>query len=148
MKIHGILVLLIASLISACSQVANDEQTSQWKNEIIKTEKAFSEMAVNEGIPKAFLAFAAENAVLKRGNKLIIGRDAIKGHFNGQNLSEAKLEWLPDFVDVSIAGDLGYSYGHYTLTTVDSLGESTDNTGVFHTVWKRQESGEWKFVWD
>ena len=148
MKIHGILVLLIASLISACSQVANDEQTSQWKNEIIKTEKAFSDMAVNEGISKAFLAFAAEDAVLKRGNNLIIGRDAIKDRFNGQNLSEAKLEWIPDFVDVSIAGDLGYTYGHYSLTTVDSLGESVNDSGVFHTVWKRQEKGEWKFVWD
>ena len=148
MKKLGILVLLMAGIMSACSQEANDEQVSEWKDEIIKTEKEFSDMAVREGISKAFLAFAAEDAVLKRGNNLIIGRDAIKDRFTGQNLDGSKLEWMPDFVDVSKAGDLGYSYGHYTLTTVDSLGESTDNTGVFHTVWKRQGSGEWKFVWD
>ena len=120
----------------------------QWKQEIVQAENDFSAMAGEDGIPAAFLAYAAEEAVLKRGNSLVIGREAIKERFARQAQSNAKLEWSPDYVDVSESGDLGYTYGNYTLTSTDSLGIEVESTGIFHTVWKRQANGEWRFVWD
>lgn len=148
MKNWRLLVLLIIVFIQSCSKRPKDELISSWKAEIVQTEKEFSDMAIREGIEKAFLAFAAESAVLKRGNKLVKGLGAIKEYFNEQNVGNAQLEWLPDFVDVAVSGDLGYTYGHYTLTVTDSLGQKTENSGIFHTVWKRQPDGDWRFVWD
>ena len=58
-------------------------------------------MTMREGIEPAFLTFAAEGAVLKRGNNLVNGLDAIKEYFNRQNAGNIQLEWLLDFVDVS-----------------------------------------------
>jgi ketosteroid isomerase-like protein len=60
----------------------------------------------------------------------------------------SSLVWKPDYVDVSKSGDLGYTYGTYNYTSLDSLGNEQSSSGVFHTVWKRQEDSSWKFVSD
>jgi ketosteroid isomerase-like protein len=129
---------------------SNLETIEKWKNEILQTEQDFAELAKKEGIGAAFLKYASEKAVLTRNNTLIAGKTAIKKYF--ENLStESKnvsLIWKPDFVDISNSGDLGYTYGKYIYTFVDKNGDTIKYEGVFHTVWKRQENGEWKFVWD
>lgn len=107
-------------------------------------------MAQKEGIAKAFVAYAAEDAVLLRNNSLIIGIDSLRENFNRQKSQPGKvsLSWKPDFVDVASSGDLGYTYGKYVYTTTDSTGTKNAVEGVFHTVWKRQADGKWKYVWD
>jgi ketosteroid isomerase-like protein len=130
------------------SFLKNDQK--KWIKEISDTELEFSKTASKEGITKAFLAYAADEAVLMRNNSLIIGIKAIEENLNNQSsiTENATLTWKPDFVDVSSSGDLGYTYGKYTYTTKDSLGNLKVKKGIFHTVWKRQADGNWKFVWD
>jgi ketosteroid isomerase-like protein len=139
------IILLLSPLFFACQ--SQEENMELWKQEIVDTEKAFADMAQKEGIPEAFLAFAAEDAVLMRNNTLVIGKEALKKSFQGspENVS---LSWKPDFVDVGTSGDLGYTYGKFVYTLTDSLGKENVMEGVFHTVWKRQADGSWKFVWD
>ena len=114
------------------------------------SEKAFAKMAKEEGIEKAFLTFASDDAVLMRNNCLIIGKDSIRKSFENsiQQNENISLSWEPDFVDVSSSGDLGYTYGKYIYSVTDSIGKETVSKGVFHTVWKRQPDGQWRFVWD
>lgn len=139
------IVLLLSPILFACQ--SQEENLEKWKQEIVETEKEFTAMAQKEGIPLAFLAFAAEDAVLMRNNTLVIGKEALKESFQGspENVS---LSWKPDFVDVAASGDLGYTYGKFVYTLTDSLGNENVMEGVFHTVWKRQADGNWKFVWD
>jgi ketosteroid isomerase-like protein len=127
-----------------------ENSIEKWKKEIIETELAFAQMAQKEGISKAFLTYAAEDAVLMRNNSLIIGMESIRENFNNQKaeLGSVSLTWKPDFVDVSSSGDLGYTYGKYGCTIIESAGIENIDTGIFHTVWKRQPDGKWKFVWD
>ena len=120
-----------------------------WKNEILLAEMDFAQMAADEGIPKAFLYYAAEDAVLMRNNQLFIGKGAIKNNYSSLEKDEnVQLTWKADFVDVSSSGDLGYTYGEYTYTYKDEAGNSQSEKGIFHTVWKRQDNGDWRFVWD
>jgi len=119
-----------------------------YKKEILETEKAFAEMAKIEGLPKAFLAYADEAAVLNRNNTIIKGKPAIKEYFKKQTLREVKLEWTPDFVEVSQSGDLGYTYGKYSFSAKDTSGQKIESEGIFHTVWKKQADGNWRYVWD
>jgi len=122
--------------------------TQAIKNEIISTEKAFEKMASEKGIAEAFYFYADSTAVISRGNQLHQGKEAIKA-FCIENIPEGvTLEWTPTFVDVAMSGDLGYSYGNYTYTVTDSTGNSQSLNGIFHTVWKKQPDGSWKFVWD
>ena len=139
-------VILVLTLVFACESRQDSLET--WKKEIEETEKEFSAMAQQEGIPAAFLAFAADDAVLMRNNALVVGKEAIKESLGAGSGDNASLTWKPDFVDVAASGDLGYTYGKYIYTLTDSAGNKQVQEGIFHTVWKRQEDGSWKFVWD
>ncbi len=141
-------IVVLVLFFSSCSS-DNANEIERWKQEIIETESAFAEMAKKEGIPKAFVNFAADDAAVLRGEDLIVGKDALRASYENRPSSEdVTLAWTPDFVDVSSSGDLGYTYGKYTYTSTDSLGNVQSNEGIFHTVWKRQADGTWKFVWD
>ena len=139
------IILLCVPFFHACT--SREDQLEKYKQEIVDTEKEFSDLARKEGIPAAFLAFAAEDAVLMRNNTLVIGKEALKESFRGSP-KNVSLSWQPDFVDVAESGDLGYTYGKFIYTSTDSLGKKSVQEGVFHTVWKRQADGSWKFVWD
>ena len=111
-KIHSIEISLVISLLLTygCSN-HKKSQINDWKQEIVETERSFCEMAGKEGIPKAFLYYAADSAVLLRSNKLIRGKAAIQTYFNtGASSNNYILTWKPNFVDVSASGDLGYTY--------------------------------------
>jgi len=142
--------ILISILFLTSCKPDKEKQMEQWKTEIRQTEQAFAEMAQKEGIPKAFLTYAADDAVLLRNNQLIKGEQALKAFYSQQTTPSEKvnLTWKPDFVDVSKSGDLGYTYGSYQYTVTDSLGNTKTSEGIFHTVWKRQSDGSWRFVWD
>jgi ketosteroid isomerase-like protein len=141
------LVLSMGVFLLSCQ--TDQKQMEIWKKEITDTEQAFAEMAKKEGIPKAFITFAAEDAVLLRNNNLIKGKNGLKASLEKRFASgNASLTWAPDFVDVSSAGDLGYTYGKYIYSSTDSLGNTQSSEGIFHTVWRRQPDGTWKFVWD
>lgn len=146
-KITCVLFFLI--LFSACTKdekEPSNEIMTAWKQEVLDAEAAFAQMAKEEGMNKAFLAFAADDAVLMRGNQLIIRKTGIAEYMKDQN--SKGLAWSPEFVDVAKSGDLGYTYGYYTFSYEDQEGNPAEANGVFHTVWKRQEDGSWKFVWD
>jgi ketosteroid isomerase-like protein len=146
MNLLSLPLFALLFLLTACTQ--KEESIEKWKKEIAETEKAFTLMAQSDGIAEAFLSFAAEDAVLMRNNTLIRGKEEIKALLQSEESENVSLVWEPDFVDVSASGDLGYTYGKFTYTLTDSLGTENVMEGVFHTVWKRQADGTWKFVWD
>ena len=137
-----IALLIITGSINAA------ESSDKFKDEIIAVEIAFAKMAAKDGLKKAFLYFAADGAVLTRNSKLIKGKVAIAKYFDNNPADFKKFEWLPDFVEVSISGDLGYTYGPYEYEILDKDAKLQKGNGIFHTVWKRQKNGEWKYVWD
>jgi ketosteroid isomerase-like protein len=150
MKHLGIVLLTLFLGFYSCKTESTKTSVESWKVEIVETEKEFAEMAAKEGIAKAFLSFAANDAVIMRNDSLIIGKEAIQISFEGNetNPGQVSLTWEPDFVDVAKSGDLGYTYGKYVYIVIDSLGNKKAAEGVFHTVWKRQADGKWRFVWD
>ncbi len=143
------LLLFIFLLSYSCDTGVKEDSIEKWKSEIVETEKAFADLVQKEGIPAGFLAFAADDVVLNRGKRLIIGKEALaESYKNTSKQPGVNLSWIPDFVDVSSSGDLGYTYGKYVYAITDSTGHTEEDTGVFHTVWKRQSDGTWRFVWD
>mgnify|MGYP001770153633 CR=1 FL=1 len=122
---------------------------SKWEQEIVKAESDFQAMASKKGIHAVFVAFADTNAVILRSDSLYMGRQAIDDFYNKNHSSEkVNLTWKPDFVEVSASGDLAYTYGKYVYRVRDSLGIIRSREGIFHTIWKRQPDGSWRFVWD
>ena len=106
-------------------------------------------MAADKGIAEAFYFFADSNATIKRQNDTLLhGKEAIKLFYSTPFYQKATVKWSPDFVDASIDGDIGYTYGKYVWSSTDPAGKPITFNGVFHTVWKKQPDGSWKYVWD
>jgi ketosteroid isomerase-like protein len=145
----GYLKLLIFMIpLSAFLSCRNKTDIDYAREEILKTEKAFEEMASEKGLAEAFYYFADNNAVIKRGNdSLITGKENIRSYYINTSGPDVKLSWTPDFIDVSECGTLAYTYGTYLYTIGDSTGKTKESKGIFHTVWKKQNN-EWRFVWD
>ena len=139
-----IIVFFLAFL--SCETKNISDSTEKWKQEIREAEQQFAHMVQEKGIHDAFVAFAADDATIMRNHALVKGKAAIDDFY--KNTNSKTLDWAPDFIEVSNSGDLGYTYGTYHYTYQDSTGNEQVNTGIFHTVWKRQQDGTWKFVWD
>jgi len=137
---NWLVVLLV--ILGSCATPPVDHEKS--KSEVMQVERDFAQMAKDKGIAEAFYAFADDSAVIKRGLTLFKGKEAIRNFYAHQTAGE--LQWSPDFADAS--GDLGYTYGQFIYAEKDSKGKVNEIKGYFHTVWKKQKDGSWKFVWD
>jgi ketosteroid isomerase-like protein len=145
MKYHILFVLIV--LFSCQTKGVDKEKIRQ---EIKKAEADFEMLCKERSIAYGFWFFADSNAVIKRGNdSLIAGKEAIRNYYDSDSIYlKAGVRWSPDFIDVAESGDLAYTYGKYVWTIPDTVNKKMAYRGVFHTVWKRQSTGEWKYVWD
>jgi len=148
MRVFFCLTILTLLFNIGCTDKKNTVEIDKWKAEVVATEKAFNDMAQAEGLIKAFEFYAADDGVIRRGKKVIQGKQAIAEWYENDVKPNETLSWTPTFVDVSESGDMAYTYGDYTFTYPDSIGNPKENKGIFHTVWKRQADGSWRYVWD
>ena len=140
--------ILLSSIIS-CKDDDDKKEQETARQQITAAEADFAKMCADKGIAEGFTFFADSNAVIKRGNdSLIKGKQGIKNFYSASRYANASVTWAPDFVEVSEDGDLGYTFGKYTWQAKDSTGKVNEFRGVFHTVWKKQKDGSWKYVWD
>jgi ketosteroid isomerase-like protein len=131
--------------IPACN---SSTYTEKDKQSVVDAEKAFAQMAKDSGIARAFYLFADSNAVIKRENDTLIhGPAAIQAYY-ANTPAGTTVSWSPDFVDISTDGSMGYTYGKYLWRIPRKDSGFTEYKGVFHTVWKKQADGSWKYVWD
>jgi ketosteroid isomerase-like protein len=142
------LLLTVILCLMAFNNTLNSGSAPADKTDLFKMEKEFSDYVKKEGIAAGFAKYAAEDAVASRNGNLIKGRNKINEFYNQTRSSKDKLEWTAEFADISASGDMGYTYGKYIYTAYDSAGVPKEYKGIFHTVWKKQKDGGWKFVYD
>lgn len=134
-------IVLAAGLSLAAFQAGAQEKMSA--QPLIDADKAFNAMAQKEGTGKAFIAYSADDPVLIRpGNMPLIGKAEFVDVFS--KVPGSSLSWEPIRAEIAASGDLGYTFGRYTL----SDGETIKTHGVYVTIWKKQPDGSWKFVLD
>ena len=138
------LLILVGAFIAGCTSSHSEKN----QNDILAAEQAFTQMAAEQGVKVAFLEFAADSAVLNRGGRIIKGKSEIESYFDSQTMQNVQLQWTPEFIEVSESGDLGYTYGPFTFFGISADGDTIQSSGIFHTVWEKQEDGSWKYVYD
>ncbi|MEQ9422982.1 MAG: nuclear transport factor 2 family protein [Cyclobacteriaceae bacterium] len=139
-SIFAVLILL------GCQPAAPDKAVLI--EEVRAAEKAFNDAAADKSVKEAFLEFVDDEGVIKRGNKIIKGKTAIAEFFDNQTFTQQRLAWKPTFIDVSSSGDMAYTYGNFQFSALAADSTEINSEGIFHTVWKRNANGEWKFVYD
>lgn len=146
MKKTFFLVLVVICTTSCKTKI---ESKLELEAEVIKAEDDFKNLSLSRGIREAFYTFADDDAIIKRENDTLIqGKESIKKYYSNPKFKNASVTWKPDFVEVSKDGEMAFTYGKYIWSVKDSLGNKKDFKGVFHTVWKKQKDGSWKYVWD
>jgi ketosteroid isomerase-like protein len=131
---------LISIIFIACN-FQNNTIAKASTDEILNADTEFSTMSRQLGMKKAFLQYMDDEAILLRpDHKPVIGADAID-FISILDDSTYTLTWRPSGAQIASSGDLGFTFGIYTLLLPD-----TTLTGTYVNVWKKRSSGEWKFV--
>lgn len=118
------------------------------EREIVMAEANFAAASASRGVRAAFLEFADDSAVIVRAGRVYNGKRGIDEYYSNQSLKNVSLTWKPDFVQAAHSADLGYTYGKYHFSAIDSSGKTITAAGIFHTVWRKQRDGKWKFMYD
>jgi ketosteroid isomerase-like protein len=114
---------------------------------VFAADQAFSDLA-QSGVSEAFVAFAAPDAaVLGRAAGIGFGTQAIIE--NQQGALPGSLVWSASFGDAAETGDLAFTTG-FAQTRVQNPDGTWRVTGQgkYLTIWKKQRTGEWRFVID
>ncbi|MDE2023789.1 MAG: nuclear transport factor 2 family protein [Gammaproteobacteria bacterium] len=131
---------MITCLLLAACQGGNHAAATQ---ALSQTDSAFSTLSAQQGFAAAFRRYALDNAVLLPEQRAPLqNRQVIEQSL--QSLpAGTQLSWTLQGADAS--GDLGYTWGIYTLTGHDAAGQVTAAYGKYLSVWQRQ-SGDWKLA--
>ena len=105
---------------------------------MIAAERAFAAEAGRIGWVEAFLAYSTDDAI-------VIGAVPTNAHqslsgIDPANRGDTSLTWGPEFAGISRGGDIGFTTGPYN-------GGDTA-FGQYFTVWRLQEDGSWKWIYD
>ena len=135
---HILFLAIILSVI--CSNCTVQQSADQ----LLDVDRKFSESAGKNGFNKAFIEFAHPDAVLLRENSMpIVGKQAITKLYEKSDTTGIRFSWEPLAGTIAKSGELGYTYGTYTLQM-----DSTVEKGTYVSIWKVDEDGEWKYVLD
>lgn len=141
MKFWNVITVLI--LFASCTP---QEDTAALKSEVLETDKSFSKRAQEKGIAEAFIFYADERVIKPvPGAQPIFGKYALMESFE-KNPPDYTLVWEPLRAEAS--GNLGYTFGQYTLTVKTPAGKDSIQYGNYISVWKRKKDGSWRYVID
>lgn len=112
--------------------------------ELIDADKAFSDYSLKNGIQKAFIEFAHDSLVKLKPNAMpIVGKQNLIASFAGKKDSGLVLTWAPSDAVMAKSGELGFTYGIWTL-----IAKGDTSRGTYLSVWKKDRAGHWKYIAD
>lgn len=141
--------MIMVACLTALAACAPSVDVAAVKEELMNVDRAFAKMAFEEGRDKAFFAYMAEDVtIMPRKGELIRGKEEYRKLLAQAAASEPVVRWKPFFADASASGDLGYTMGTFQYFESREEGAAVLREGSYVTVWKKQEDGGWRFVFD
>lgn len=141
---------IVASGLAACGdkgdhhghRVTSADMDSM-RNELLNVDIAFSKVSEEKGRSVAFTQYAADNATLLRPlSHPVTGRDAIAKLLSQYPDSLYKLTWVPVSSDVARSGEIGFTYGTYSL----EIRGGDHEEGTYNVVWHKDSTKAWKYI--
>ena len=122
--------------------VAKKLGAEEKRSSLMDAERGFLELARTDGVQRALGEVLDKEARIYRQKvQPIVGIDPIQAYFSNKPYPST---WDPLEASVAEAGDLGYSYGSYTVRNGNNPGD--DETGYYLHAWRRDASNRWKLV--
>ncbi len=137
------LAALLSIILLSCNTQKPEPETVDYKTAMLETDRDFSKLSEEKGMRYAFLQFVDSKGVLLRPNAMpMVGGEAINYISLGNDTSYT-MTWEPSGGSVAKSGEMGYTYGLYSLKPKD---QDTVFYGTYVSIWKKQPDGKWKFV--
>jgi len=130
------LIVLFASVLCVCASAQKNIDG------LIKAEKNFAAHSVAHGTRNAFLTFLDSTGIVFDKGQPVNGIVNWTKKENGRGI----LNWTPQFAEIAMSNDFGYTSGPYTFR--NSVNDSVSASGQYATVWHINSNGEWKFLVD
>jgi ketosteroid isomerase-like protein len=112
------------------------------RSALIDLDRKYSESSIRKGLGVSFIEYSADSVrVLREGSFPVVGKQPGRKLIDKNSI---QYSWTAAASDVSLAADLGYTYGLGQAKT----GEGKTDYFNYLRVWKRQPGGEWKVVAD
>jgi ketosteroid isomerase-like protein len=109
---------------------------------LLRADASFSALSADSGAAPAFATFVADDGVgLGAGPAMSCGPAAMRQAF--EHAGPGALTWEPRLADAAPSGDLGFTVG-----VAGFRSSSQTLYSKYLTIWRRQRSGEWRFVAD
>jgi ketosteroid isomerase-like protein len=152
MKVHFLLVIVLASLVAACSQPPPAPVS---KPDLAMEEKAIRDVdaqwlkAVQEKNPSAEAALFASDGVAYRNHvEPMIGPAAVQAGNAKSYAENPKIArtWTTESIQIAQSGELAVQTGEYRDTGLGLKGDGEEK-GRFLTIWKKVGS-DWKVAYD
>lgn len=136
----AIILIFVVAVVISCNE--KKKAANPW--ELIYADIAFSDYSVKHGIQKAFIEFAHDSVVLLKPKRMpILGKQSLIDSYAGKSDSGLILTWKPEKATIAASGELGFTYGLWTLITAKDT-----SRGTYLTVWKKDAQGNWKYAAD
>lgn len=134
---------LAARMSELAGSRTEEELAAAAVDELMSADRAFAARAAADGVPAAFAAYAAPDAIVVGGGTVSQGTEAITQRYANWPQG-ARLEWAPQGGRVSARGDMGWTWG--TATSIAANGTRTQSRYV--SVWTRDYEGNWRYAFD
>jgi ketosteroid isomerase-like protein len=135
-------LLLFSATVAGSSGFGQEAIDTTALQSLVGAERAFAQTSAELGMRAAFLDFLSDDGILFRPAPV-----------NGKKVTseepdpQATLSWEPDFADVALSGDIGYTTGPWSFT--DRSGKQQPPIfGHYVTIWKRFPQGDWRVAVD
>lgn len=149
MRPGPVFIPLVALLIGCGGVQPTDDMEDRWKGELMEADRAFAEAVSTDGLSRWGSFFTSDGTVIQEGVGEIHGAEAIQASMDAAAEGGfVSLTWMPERAEVSSGGDLGYTLGTYRSTGRGPDGAEMVSSGMYVSIWRRQEDGSWKVEMD
>lgn len=140
---------VLAIVLAGCQPAPDAEKEL---GSLLATDREFAAASVARGAAEAFREYLLEEALqLPAGSMPISGRDNIYREMK-KGAEGVVLKWEPRDGLVAASGELGYTWGMYTvevrLVEGRDGGQTTVRSGKYLNVWKKDARGRWRVLVD
>lgn len=138
-------LLFALFLLIGCNQEKVD--TKKEGEQLMQLSREWSKSAATDNIDQTVSYWSDDAIFISPGHPTLEGKESIRNMVESTaKIPGFLINWEPLSVSVSESGDMAYMIEKNAVTINDSLGNPITTTGRAVTIWKKNESGEWKNV--
>jgi ketosteroid isomerase-like protein len=142
-----IAAVILCFLVAGCATVPDSDRT---KDALVQRDREWAAVAAQGRDVDRIVSFWTEDAtVFPPGGPVVNGKAAIRDYVQKSlAIPGFRIHWSPASAAISADGTLGYTTGENSVTVPGPEGKVVTIMGRYATVWRRDQSGDWKCAID